>query len=161
MTNCVLMWGLGSTSDCGHTPRTKATLIQYVPYFLFTVLYILHVQYTMKGWFTLSHLPEQEEVFNKAKNYSQLYSSWVHSVVRGYVLLFCETQTSQFKTIKLLIDSNFCYRERDYHAADCLTFSCNYSPWGNSPSDECSRSQASYFVVYYHLYIQKCQQIAL
>jgi hypothetical protein len=67
MTNCVLMSWLGLTSDCGHTPRTKATPIQYVPCFPFTVLYILHAQHNMKSWFTLSHQPVQGEVCNNGK----------------------------------------------------------------------------------------------
>jgi hypothetical protein len=135
MTNCVLMWGLGSTSDCGHTPRTKATPIQYVPYFPFTLLYILHVQYTMKGWFTLSHLPVQGGVLNKGKNYSQLYRNWVHSDVRRIcsrpIILWDANITvwnykiAQWFQFLLQRTGPPCGWWSD-------NFSSNYSPWGDS-----------------------------
>lgn len=72
-------WGRPATAVIH--PRTKATPIQYVPCFPFTLLYILQVQYNMESWFTLSHLPVQGEVSNNGKNYSKLYRSWDHSEV--------------------------------------------------------------------------------
>lgn len=83
MTNCVLMSGLGSTSDCGHTPPNKSH-----PYSICTLLSIhiaLHPTSSIQ-YEELVHTvtPTSERGgFNNGKNYSQLYRSWDHSEVWG------------------------------------------------------------------------------